>query len=465
MKLGSIFACDDVIGQLEVMGITDNSLKVKDGFVFVDIHNNPQYRADAVKNGAIALVVQEKTNFKNQIVVKNTVKAFSEMSAKWFNNPADKLKLIGVTGTNGKTTITYLLKEILEAAGKKVGVIGTIQNLVCGEVIPTVNTTPNAFELNRLFASMVDKDCEYAILEVSSHALDMGRVEGLKFDTAVFTNLTQDHLDYHKDMEGYYIAKKKLFNMCNNAVVNIDDEYGKRLFNEISCNKKSISLENNADYIAKSLNLQPYFTEYKLLTDKIEHIKINLPGKFSVYNSLSVIATADYLKISRETIAHTLKSFVGVKGRAEVLNNTGNFTVVIDYAHTPDGLKNILKTFNECKKNRLIVLFGCGGDRDKNKRSLMGEIASIYADYVIVTSDNPRTEDPKAIISDIVKGILPSKPHKILENRRDAIKFALSIAEKDDIIVLAGKGHETYQIIGDEKIHFDEREVVKQALS
>lgn len=465
MKLGSIFACDDSIGQLEVMGITDNSQKVKDGFVFVDIHNNPQYRADAVKNGAIALVVQEKTNFKNQIIVKNTVKAFSEMSAKWFNNPADKLKLIGVTGTNGKTTITYLLKEILEAASKKVGVIGTIQNLVCGEIIPTVNTTPNAFELNRLFATMVDNGCEYAILEVSSHALDMGRVEGLKFDTAVFTNLTQDHLDYHTDMESYYLAKKKLFSMCDNAVINIDNEYGKRLFNEISCNKSSISLGNNADYIAKSLNLQPSFNEYKLLTDKIEHIKVNLPGKFSVYNSLCAIAVSDYLQINREATKLALENFCGVKGRAEVLNNTGDFTVVIDYAHTPDGLKNILKTFKECKKNRLIVLFGCGGDRDKTKRSLMGEIASIYADFVIITSDNPRTEDPKAIISDIVKGVLPSKLHKIFENRLDAIKFALSIAEKDDIIVLAGKGHETYQIIGNEKIYFDEREVVKQALS
>ena len=465
MKLGAIIACDGNIGQLEVMGITDNSLKVKKGFVFVDIHNNPQYRADAVKNGAVALVVQNKTNFKNQIIVENTVKAFSEMSARWFNNPADKLKLIGVTGTNGKTTITYLLKEILEAAGKKVGVIGTIQNLVCGEVIPTVNTTPNAFELNRLFSTMLENGCEYVILEVSSHALDMGRVEGLRFNTAVFTNLTQDHLDYHKDMESYYLAKKKLFSMCDNAVINIDNEYGKRLFNEIECNKKSISLENNADYIAKSLNLQPRFTEYKLLTDKIDHIKVNLPGKFSVYNSLCAIAASDYLGISRETITLALKSFRGVNGRAEVLNNTGDFTVVIDYAHTPDGLKNILKTFKECKKNRLILLFGCGGDRDKTKRSLMGEIASIYADYVIVTSDNPRTEDPKAIISDIVKGILPSKSHKILENRREAIKFALSIAEKDDIIVLAGKGHETYQIIGNEKIHFDEREVVKQALS
>ncbi len=465
MNLGTIIACNKHLGQLEVMGITDNSANVKDGFVFVDIHNNPQYRADAVKNGAIALVVENKANFKNEIVVENAVLAFSQMSARWFNNPARYLKLVGVTGTNGKTTITYMLKEMLEKAGKRVGVIGTIQNVICGEVIPAINTTPNAFELNRLFALMRDKGCEYVIMEVSSHALSMGRVEGLHFNTAVFTNLTQDHLDYHNDMESYYLAKKKLFNMCDNAVINVDNEYGKRLIDEIDCKKASVSLTNDAMYIAKSLNLQSRYVEYKLLTDVIDHIKVNVPGTFSVYNSLCALATSDFLQIDRKIAIEALKSFSGVKGRAEVVDNTGDFTVIIDYAHTPDGLKNILKTFKDCPKNRLIVLFGCGGDRDKTKRSVMGEIASIYADYVIVTSDNPRTEAPNAIISDILKGISIGKPYKVLENRTDAIKFALSIAQKDDIIVLAGKGHETYQIIGKEKIHFDEREVISQALS
>ncbi len=465
MKLGTIIACDKRLGQLEVMGITDNSANVKDGFVFVDIHNNPQYRADAVKNGAIALVVENKANFKNEIVVENTVLAFSQMSAKWFNCPASDLRLVGVTGTNGKTTITYMLKQMLEKAGKKVGVIGTIQNIICGDVIPAVNTTPNAYELNRLFALMRDKGCEYVIMEVSSHALSMGRVEGLHFNTAVFTNLTQDHLDYHNDMESYYLAKKKLFNMCDNAVINIDNEYGKRLFDEIDCKKVSISMENEADYIAKSVNLQPQFAEYKLLTDVIDHIKVNIPGAFSVYNSLCALAAIDFLQIDRNIAIEALKNFAGVKGRAEVVENTGDFTVIIDYAHTPDGLKNILKTFKDCPKNRLIVLFGCGGDRDNTKRSAMGEIASIYADYVIITSDNPRTEDPKAIISEILKGVSTAKPCKVFEKRCEAIKFALSIAQKDDIIVLAGKGHETYQIIGKEKIHFDEREVIRQALS
>ena len=464
MKLGTIIACDNEIGQLEVMGITDNSQKVKDGFVFVDIHNNPQYRADAVKNGAIALVVENKANLKNEIVVKNTITAFSEMSKKWFENPTDSMKIIGVTGTNGKTTITYLLKEILEKSGKRVGVIGTIQNIICGEIFTAVNTTPNAFELNRLFSIMRDEKCEYVIMEVSSHALQMGRVDGIHFDTAVFTNLTQDHLDYHENMENYYLAKKKLFSMCDNAVINTDDEYGRRLFNEISCNKVSISLENNADYIAKSVNLQPSYAEYKLLTDKIDHIKVNLPGKFSVYNSLCAVAASDFLGVDRQFIVSALVDFSGVKGRAEVLKNTGDFTVVIDYAHTPDSLKNILKTFKECKKNRLIVLFGCGGDRDKTKRPIMGEIAAIYADYLVITSDNPRTEDPESIISDILKGVLPTKPHKVLKKRDEAIKFALSIAEKDDIIVLAGKGHENYQIIGKEKFPFDEREIISKTL-
>ncbi len=465
MKLGTIIACDEALGQLEVMGITDNSQKVEDGFVFVDIHNDPQYRADAVKNGAIALVVENKADFKNEIVVENAVLAFSQMSSKWFDDPSKDIKLIGVTGTNGKTTITYLIKEILEKAGKKVGVIGTIQNVINGEALPTVNTTPNAWELNRLFSLMREKGCEYVIMEVSSHALSMGRVDGLHFDTAVFTNLTQDHLDYHADMESYFKAKKKLFSMCDNAVINVDNEYGKRLYNEVTCKKSSISLENGAVFVAKSVNLQSRYVEYKILTDKIYHVRVNIPGKFSVYNSLCALAVADFLKIDFETSVAALKEFKGVKGRAEIIDNTGDFTVIIDYAHTPDGLKNVLKTFKDCPKNRLIVLFGCGGDRDKTKRPIMGEIASIYADYVIVTSDNPRTEDADTIISDILKGVLRTKPCKVFKNREEAIKFALSIAQKDDIIVLAGKGHETYQIIGEKKIHFDEREVVRQALS
>ncbi len=465
MKLGALIACSKELGQLDVVGITDNSKKVKDGFVFVDTHNNPQYVADAVKNGAVALVLKNKANFKNEIVVKNCVKAYAEMSAKWFNNPAKSLKLIGVTGTNGKTTITYLLKEILEKSGKKVGVVGTIQNVVNGEAFETLNTTPDAFELNRLFSLMRDNGCQYVILEVSSHALALGRVEGLWFDTAVFTNLTQDHLDYHENMENYYHAKKKLFSMCDNAVVSIDNDYGKRLFDEIDCNKVSVSADSEADYIAKSINLFSSGVSYKLFTDKINHISLKIPGKFTVLNSLCAVAVADFLSVERETTVKALAEFRGVKGRAEVLENTKDFTVIIDYAHTPDGLKNILKTFKACAKNRLIVLFGCGGDRDKTKRSLMGEIASIYADYLIITSDNPRTEDPKSIISDILKGVPKYKSHKVVENRFDAIKFALSFAEKDDIIVLAGKGHETYQIIGKEKIHFDEREVVKNCLS
>ncbi len=465
MKLKALIADSYELGQLDVVGITDNSKKVKDGFVYVDTHNNPQYVADAVKNGAVALVLENKANLNNEIIVKSTKKAYAEMSAKWFQNPADSLKLIGVTGTNGKTTVTYLIKEILEKSGKRVGLIGTIHNAIAGEIIPTVNTTPDAYELNRLFALMRQKSCEYAVVEVSSHALSFGRVEGLRFDTAVFTNLTQDHLDYHENMENYYLSKKKLFSMCDNAVINIDDSYGKRLYEELECKRASISAENNADYIAKSQNLLSNGVEYKLFTDEISHISLKIPGKFTVYNSLCAIAAADFLKIDRKEALKALSEFRGVKGRAEVVPTGKDFTVVIDYAHTPDGLKSILKTFKEAPKNRLIVLFGCGGDRDKVKRSLMGEIASIYADYTIITSDNPRTEDPNAIISDILKGISGFKPYKVIENRLEAIKFALSIAEKDDIIILAGKGHETYQIIGKEKIDFDEREVIYRCLS
>jgi len=288
----------------------------------------------------------------------------------------------------------------------------------------------------------------------------------LDFEVAMFTNLTQDHLDFHGTIEEYYLAKKKLFSMCEKAVVNVDDSFGERLYNEIQCEKIAYSVKNTTDYTAKAVTCMPSQIKYELLSEGLAHIKVNTGGNFTVYNSLCAIACALEIGISIDDVKSALAEFGGVKGRAEVVPDTKDFTVIIDYAHTPDGLKNILKTFKECAKNRLIVLFGCGGDRDSTKRPLMGEIASIYADYVIVTSDNPRTENPTQIIEDIMKGI-PSKLFngKVIEDRREAIKFALSIGQKDDIIVLAGKGHETYQIIGKEKFPFDEREIIKSALS
>lgn len=466
MKLAQLIDCEKRLADLKIKGITNDSRKVKKDYLFINTHNNPIYNDDAVNNGALAVVSSYDFGFDNQIIVDNPIKAFGQISAKWFGNPADDLILLGVTGTNGKTSVTYMLKAILEKAGHKVGLIGTIQNLIGDEIIPSINTTPNAYYLNELFAIMKEKGCKYVIMEVSSHGLAQENVLGLNFKVAMFTNLTQDHLDFHKNMENYYLAKKQLFKMCETAVINVDDDYGRRLLRDTDCEKLTYSLENDSNYIAKGIKYNPTGVDYELLAESLSHIKVNTAGKFTVYNSLCAIACALKIGIPLNTVADALKELKGVKGRAEVVPNTKDFTVIIDYAHTPDGLKNILRTFKECNKNRLIVLFGCGGDRDKTKRSIMGDIASHYADFVIVTSDNPRTEDKSEIIKDILKGIQNNQSsYKVIEERQDAIKFALSIAKKDDIIVLAGKGHETYQILGKSKVHFDEREIIRQALS
>lgn len=471
MKLYNLIECENSLKEIEISGITCNSKEVKEGFAFVCIRGSKVdghiFANDALEKGAAVIVCEEDLGIKNQIIVSNTHSAYAKMCANWFNCPAKSLKLLGVTGTNGKTSITYMLKSILEFCGFKTGLVGTIQNMVGQEVIESKNTTPNAYELNELFSLMKSKGCEYVIMEVSSHALDQCRVYDLDFEVAMFTNLTQDHLDYHITMENYLEAKKKLFKMCKTAVVNLDDKYAENLLCDLDCKKVTYSTGNNSTYSANGIKYNPTSVEYEFVSnDIIKHIKVNTGGKFTVYNSLCALACAVEIGIPIEKAADAFKNLFGVKGRAEVVPTGKDFTVVIDYAHTPDGLKNILKTFRECQKNRLIVLFGCGGDRDKTKRPLMGEVAVGYADYVIVTSDNPRTENPTEIINDILKGVKgAATPYEVIENRVEAIKYAISIAQKDDIIVLAGKGHETYQIIGTQTIHLDEREVVAEALS
>ncbi len=466
MKLAKILGYEHKLGNLEISGITYDSRKVEKDFVFVNTNGLPEFDRDAVQKGASVIVTKNDIGFENTILVENPPQMFAVMCANWFGNPAKDLKFLGVTGTNGKTSVTYMLKAILEKAGIKVGVIGTNQYMIGEKIKPAINTTPNPYYLNELFYEMKQEKCECVVMEVSSHSLIFENVYGIDFEVAMFTNLTQDHLDFHGTIEEYYRAKKKLFSMCEKAVLNVDDSFGERLYNEIQCPKVAYSVKNTTDYSAKGVNCMPSQIRYELLSEGLAHIKVNTGGNFTVYNSLCAIACALEIGISIEDIKLALAEFGGVKGRAEVVPNTKDFTVIIDYAHTPDGLKNILKTFKECAKNRLIVLFGCGGDRDSTKRPLMGEIASIYADYVIVTSDNPRTENPTQIIEDIMKGIPSSLfSGKVIEDRREAIKFALSIGQKDDIIVLAGKGHETYQIIGKEKFPFDEREIIKEALS
>lgn len=471
MKLKCLIDCEEKLKDLEITGVTSDSRKVKPGFAFVCIKGSTadghKFAKSAYESGAKVIIAEEDTGIEAQIIVSDTHAAYSDMCAKWFNSPADSLKLIGVTGTNGKTSVTYMLKKILEDRGYKVGLIGTIQNMIGDNVIASKNTTPDAYELNSLFALMKAEGCTYVIMEVSSHALDQRRVYNLNFEVAIFTNLTQDHLDYHITMENYLNAKKRLFKMCKTALINLDDEYANQLTDGLECEVLTYSAGDNSTYSAKAINYKPASVEYEFVSDtQINHIKVNTGGKFTVYNSLAAISCAVILGFDIADTAKSVSELCGVKGRAEVVPGTDGYTVIIDYAHTPDGLKNILTTFKECKKNRLVVVFGCGGDRDKTKRPIMGSIASRYADFVIVTSDNPRSEEPMEIINDILVGMdgMPT-PKKVIENRIEAINYAIKNAQKDDIIVLAGKGHETYQILKDKTIHLDEREVIAEALS
>lgn len=472
MLLKDIIHCEEErLAGLEITGISCDSRSVKPGYAFVCIKGTKSdghaFAAAAQAAGAAVIVAERDTGLENQLLVPDTHAAYSGMCANWFSNPADSLHLIGVTGTNGKTSTTYMIKQILEAAGHKVGLIGTIQNMIGEKIVASHNTTPNAYELNSLFALMKAEGCAYVIMEVSSHALDQCRVYGLDFDIAVFTNLTQDHLDYHLTMENYLAAKKKLFSMCKTAVVNIDDPYAQQITDGLSCRIVTYSTGDSSTYSAKGINYRPACVDYELVSDGgIRHIRVHTGGRFTVYNSMAAAVAAIEAGVSSETAAAALDALPGVKGRAEVVPCDRGFTIIIDYAHTPDGLKNILSTFKDCPKNRLIVVFGCGGDRDRAKRPIMGNIAVHNADFAIITSDNPRTEEPSAIIQDILEGVNGARtPYKVIENRIEAIRYAVAMAARDDIIVLAGKGHETYQILKDGTIHLDEREVVAQALA
>lgn len=462
----------DKFADVEISCVTCDSRHVTDGTVFVCINGNAAdghtFAKSAADAGAAVIVCEKDVGLENQIIVENTRIEFAKLAAKWFGNPADKLKIIGVTGTNGKTSVSYMLKEILEKAGHKVGLVGTIQIMIGDEILPSKNTTPSAYELQSMFSLMERSGCDYCVMEVSSHALDQDRVYGIEFEAAMFTNLTQDHLDYHITMENYLAAKKRLFSHCKLAIMNCDDPYFAQMSKDLSCKVVTYSTESDsADYTAKNINIRPDGVDFVFTgIEKIGRIKTKIGGKFTPYNAMCAASCAVELGFSVDTVCEAFGGMAGVKGRAEVVPTGKDFTVIIDYAHTPDGLENILKTFESLEKNRLIAVFGCGGDRDKTKRPQMGAIAAALADYVIVTSDNPRTEEPLAIIDDILKGMKNTKkPYEVIESRIDAIKKAVHIAEKGDIIVLAGKGHETYQILGTGTIHLDEREVVAEALA
>lgn len=477
MLLSQLLAGTDAVWHEEqdrdVSGVAYNSQKVSAGGVFVCIRgystDGHRFIPDALARGAAAVVVEDgdaDTGAAVKICVGDARKALAEIGANWYGRPADELKIVGVTGTNGKTTVTSLMKQILEFSGKKVGLIGTNGNMIGSEFLPSERTTPESFDLQGLLRKMADSGAEYVVMEVSSHSLVLSRVYGIPFAVGVFTNLTQDHLDFHKTMENYLEAKKMLFSMCGSAVVNADDEAGRAIAAECDCPAATYSIEHPSDYQAENVRISARGILFDLKTcEKTYAARLGIPGKFSVYNAIAATAACIALGLSAEEVIAALTLAQGVKGRAETVYTNTDYTVMIDYAHTPDGLENIIRTVREFAKGRVITLFGCGGDRDSTKRPLMGEIAGRLSDYCIITSDNPRTEEPMDIIRQIEVGMKQTDCTYItIENRREAIRYALMTAKAEDCIILAGKGHETYQVIGKEKRHFDEREVVKEIL-
>jgi len=469
MKLGELFkGVPSNLCDIDIKAITNDSRKVASGTLFFCISGTKQdghdYAGTAAIAGAVAIVCERDMGLENQVLVPDSREAYALAAAAWFGNPAGKMHLVGVTGTNGKTSVTYLLRKILIKCGHTVGLMGTVENLIADRSLSSKNTTPDAYELHEMLNLMYNSGCDYVIMEVSSHALHQKRVFGLHFDVAAFLNLTQDHLDYHGTMTHYMNCKKQLFSMCDTGVFNVDDDYAESMISGVLCKKVTFSAKNDtADFIAKNIELYADSVHFELLGyGVIGRIRYSTPGHFSVYNAMTAAVSALKLGIPLTDICSAFKSMRGVKGRAEVVPTNTDYTVVVDYAHTPDGLYNICSTLNDIKKNRLITLFGCGGDRDKTKRPLMAEMAAKLSDFVVVTSDNPRTEPPAQIIEDIMPGFAGYDIQKVVvENRREAIEYALSIAEKDDIVLLAGKGHETYQILSNETIHFDEREIIE----
>ena len=452
----------------EITGICYDSRAVKPGNLFVAIcgydTDGHKYIPMALEKGAACVLCEKAPAEGEYVLLSDTRRGLALAGANWYGNPAGEMTMIGITGTNGKTTTTYLVKHILEdCLGAKVGLVGTIQNMIGDEVLHTERTTPESLELQALFRHMANAGCTHVVMEVSSHALCLHRVDGVTFDVGVFTNLTQDHLDFHKTMEEYCRAKAMLFARSKVGAVNVDDPWAKEILAHATCPVITYSAKGQAALEATDIRLEPHHVAFTAHYQGTETAcTLGIPGAFSVYNALSALSAALALGIAPEKAAASLATARGVKGRAEVVPTPGkDYTVLIDYSHTPDSLENILKTVREFARGRVIAVFGCGGDRDPIKRPIMGKIAADLADLVVVTSDNPRTEDPMAIIDQILVGIPKDQtPTTVIENRRQAIRWAMDNAQAGDVIVLAGKGHETYQEIGHEKFHLDEREEV-----
>ena len=467
---------------IDITSVEDDYRQVKDGSMFVAIkgfeHDGHNFIDKAIENGAKVIMFEEGEDYKRfktnkdttLIMAPDTRKALAKCECNFYGNPSKKFKLIGITGTKGKTTTSFMIKAILEKAGKKVGLIGTIANYIGDEIIEESSiTTPDSVKLQKIFAQMVEEKVDVVVMEVSSQSLKLDRVEGTDFDIGIFTNFSQDHISpkEHPNMKDYFEKKLKLFNMCKYGIVNADDLYTAKIPDLIKDYPiETFGIDNNCNFSAKDLTVTNTYADFKAkIKDRNERIKVSIPGRFSVYNALAAICATRMLGASPEDIKEALKS-IKVPGRSEMVDNKKNIPIMIDYAHSPESLESILKTLSTYTIGRVICVFGCGGDRDTSKRPVMGEIAGRLADYTIITSDNPRTEDPEEIINQIEQGIKKTKAkYECITNRKEAIKKAIMIASKNDIVLLAGKGHEKYQEINKVKNPFDERQIVKEVVN
>lgn len=466
-----------------ITDITQDSREAGPGALFVCVKgahvDGHRFIPDVIAKGAVAIMTESDIAVPDGITVLRVVDLDSAIKAIvpfFFEYPGKKMRLIGITGTNGKTTTSYLIRDILRKAGYKTGVIGTIRIMIEDEELPVKNTTPDVIALQRTLYRMYQAGIEYVVMEVSSHALAMDRVIGCEFDTAVFTNLTQDHLDYHKTMENYAQAKARLFSLVSQSgqktgkhvVVNIDDPAGQTMLAAADCQKFTYGVEAKSDLQAKDIQVLPRGAEFSAVTPAGSlDLKLKITGMFNVYNVLGAVGAALAENIDPAIITETLNDFCGVSGRFELVDKGQPFAVIVDYAHTPDGLENILKTARQITKGKIITVFGCGGDRDRTKRPIMGRIAAEMSDVVIATSDNPRSEDPALILKDVMAGVeekIGEKVCEVIADRKTAIFRAIELAKDGDTVVIAGKGHENYQILKDKTIHFDDKEVASEAL-
>lgn len=471
LNVGTTIGTTDI----EISDVVHDSRQVKPGTLFVcltGVHvNGHDYLEEAFRRGAIAALVQETRGFEGKgtlVVVEDTGKALEQIAPVFFKHPGRKLRLIGVVGTNGKTTSTYMIKSVMEAAGRRVGLIGTIRNMIGDKMLPTTNTTPGVLELQRLLANMVDEGIEDVVMEVSSHAIALNRIADLVFSAGLFTNITQDHLDFHKTFEEYLRVKTSFFQQLapeTVAVINRADPHADYILERTVAKTITYGQQAPAEITAEKPEFRPQGTTCRLKTPHGE-MAINIPmaGEFNLMNAMGSIGIGLSLGVDLVTAVKAIERLPGVPGRFQRVPGAETFGVIVDYAHTPDGLDNVLRAAKALRPRRLITVFGCGGDRDRTKRPMMGEIAANYSDHTIVTSDNPRSEKPESIIQEIEAGLPADTAYESIADRREAIRRAIAIAAPNDLIIIAGKGHETYQQFADHTIHFDDVEVAAEAM-